>query len=398
MMELEYLSKADGIGGSLKSQPEDFIVEEITEDGDVLELDKPVKKNEEPGKFTHFVLQKKDWSTADAIAQIARSLGISHSRFNFAGTKDKRAVTTQLVSVLGISPERMLSLKIKDIYINGAWTAKDKVSLGALLGNRFKIRVDGAKCDREHVDIIYEDLEGKFPNYFGEQRFGSTRKNTHVVGEKLIRGDLESAVMEYLANSEGEEHEEARLARRELSDTQDFKSALKTFPKHLRMERSMLAHLAENPEDFSGALKKLPRNILLLFIHAFQSHMFNELLSQRIKEAAFKPEEGEYLCAENDFGFPDLEKRDGHWLVMKLIGYETFDLSDREYDVLEKHNITPKSFRIKELPEISSKGSYRTAFAPLKEFAFKDCIFRFSIPSGSYATIALREFIDLKNK
>ncbi len=396
-MVLSYLSSVDGIGGSLKTNPEDFIVEEIEEDGTVLERDKKINRTGETGKFTHFILQKKDWSTADAISQIAHSLGISHSRFNFAGTKDKRAITTQLVSVMDVTPERILGLKIKDISINGAWTAKEKVMLGSLLGNKFVIRVDGAESSDETVGTIHEDLGGTFPNYFGEQRFGSTRKNTHIIGEHILRGDLESAVIDYLTNSEGETHEEARLARKELKKTLDFNSALKIFPKHLRMEHTMIAHLAGNEKDYKGALKRLPRNILLLFIHAFQSNIFNELLSQKVKEGSFSPEEGEYLCGENSSGFPDIESRKkGEWLVMKLIGYETFDLSDREYELLEKHGISPSAFRIKELPEISSKGTHRTALSPLKDFKFNNSIFQFSIPSGSYATVALREFIDKK--
>lgn len=396
-MPLAYLSSVDGIGGVLKSSPEDFIVEEISENGRVFGLDEKSEISATSGKFTHFILQKKNWSTADAINEISNVLGVSQSRFNFAGTKDKKAITTQIVSVLGVSPQRILSLKIRDISINGAWEAKEKVSLGSLVGNRFKIHVTSTESNKEVIDVIYEDIDGRFPNYFGEQRFGSTRKNTHLVGEKILRGDIPSAVMDYLTNGEGEENEEARLARRELAETNDFRSALKLFPRHLRMERMMIAHLAENNGDFKGALKKLPRNILLLFIHAFQSYLFNEILSQRVSEKSFDAEDGEYLCGENKFSFPDVENKEkGKFLVMKLIGYETFELSDREFDLLEKYNLTPKSFRVPELPEISSRGNYRTAFSPLRNFRFNDCVFQFEIPSGSYATVALREFIDKK--
>ena len=415
-MQLSYLSETPGIGGTLKNAPEDFVVEEICEDGTILELDKQIERSGETneteeqkwkeGKFTHFILQKTNWSTADAIREIARRLHISQTRFNFAGTKDKNAITTQLVSVFGVPPEQVRELGIKDITINGAWPASEKVELGALLGNRFRIKVSGITSknpeeSEKTVARIYEEVGGKFPNYFGEQRFGSTRKNTHIVGKFIITGDFEGAVMEYLASSEGEINNEAKAARKELAENKNFRTALTNFPKHLRLERSMLAHLAEEPDDYIGSLRRLPRNILLMFVHAFQSMLFNEMLSERIRESGkeIEPEEGEHL-------------EDGS-VIGKLIGYET-ETNEREEGVLQRYGIRRSNFRIKAISEISSKGSWRPLFAQLKDFEFsknsKDVAvgrtdfsfnkntetFTFSLPAGSYATMALREFIDAK--
>ena len=152
-------------------------------------------------------------------------------------------------------------------------------------------------------------MNGKFPNYFGEQRFGSTRKNTHRIGERIVKGDFEGAVTEYLTNSDGEKNDSASTARKQLLETEDYAAALKNFPKHLRLERSMLAHLAETPEDYIGALRRLPRNILLMFVHALQSYIFNICISERIKNGEISCEEGEYFCGENEFGFPDINKK-----------------------------------------------------------------------------------------
>lgn len=397
--ELAYLSKTPGIGGKLKDKPEDFIVEEIGEDGTVFELSKRIERAAGCKRFTHFILQKKDWSTTDAIKTIAGQLHVSHTRFNFAGTKDKRAITTQLASVLGVEPERILSIRIKDISINGAWGAPEKVEMGALAGNRFEIRVEGGAEDGKKITKIYKELDGKFPNYFGEQRFGSTRRNTHIVGEKILRGDFESAAMDYLTNSEGEENETSKMARKELAEGMDFAGALKTFPAYLRMERMMIEHLAKQPKDYTGAFRKLPRNILLLFIHAFQSHIFNEVASGKVKRKCFAPEEGEYYCGKNKYGFPDIgkreEKKGNNFVAAKIVGYETVELNETEYEMLEKYKLKPSSFKLKEIPEVSSKGTYRTVLSPFKDFEFDGGLFRFSIPAGSYATSALREFIDV---
>ena len=401
-MDLSFLSKNPGIGGTLKNEPEDFLVEEISNGGTVLELNSQIKgpATAQSGKFVHFILQKKDWSTSYAVNAMAKKLHTSAKRFNYAGLKDKRAITTQLISAQGMDIERIRQLNIKDIQINGAWPAKDKVRLGQLLGNRFTIKVQDCMQNPDTaVQKIHGELNGVFPNYFGEQRFGTISQNTHLIGEKIIRGEFEDAVMAFLTDHENEQNEESKSARIALRDSQDFKAALKDYPTHLRFERSMIAYLAENPGDFIGALKSLPRHTLLLFIHAFQSYLFNQLLSDRIKESDGKieMEEGEYFAPITGNGFPDLQKMDvDGFLAMKILGYNS-NPNERERDMFEKHGITKEQFNIKEIPEVSSKGTFRTAFAPLKEFSFDGKIrtFRFSLQSGSYATAALREFLEL---
>jgi tRNA pseudouridine13 synthase len=271
------------------------------------------------------------------------------------------------------------------------------VRLGQLLGNRFSIKVVSPLSTKPEATVkkIFKQTNGRFLNYFGEQRFGSSRRNTHLVGEKLLRGVYEDAAMLYLSDHEGEHNAQTKSARQELAETSNFSNALKHFPKHLRLERTMLAWLALHPNDFVAAFRKLPRSILLLFIHAFQSHIFNTLLSQRAKENAFEPETGEYLCGENSYGFPDIDKRTetGGFLCMKLVGFQS-ELSERESALLGCTGVAQEDFRMRSIPEISSKGTYRTAFAPLKDFSFDVDTFHFTLPSGSYATTALREFID----
>lgn len=397
-MQLSYLSKTNGIGGTIKNSAEDFAVEEITRDGVVLELNKEITRaDDENGKFLHFVLQKRDWGTSQAIKTIATRLRMSFKRFNFAGTKDKTAITTQLVSCFALRKEKLQQLRLKDVKINGMWYANEKVDLGDLLGNRFVIKVAGCDNDEKKVNGILTELNGKFPNYFGEQRFGSTRKNTHKVGELIIKSRFEDAAMMYLTDTEGEENQESVAARKELLTTRDFAGALGTFPKYLMPERSMLDHLARNPTDYIGAFRRLQRNILLMFIHAFQSHLFNIDLSERVKNGDFEPREGEYLCGENSYGFPDIDNRQVNgWLCMKLIGSES-KITEKEKELLESFEIKKEDFVVRSIPEIGSRGTYRTALAPLKDFVSKDCVFGFSLTSGSYATVVMREFLDKKS-
>jgi len=424
---LSYLSSLSGIGGKLKTVPEDFRVEEIAIDSTVLELDTSIVHADARteiggGKYLHFILQKKNWSTSSALSEIASRLHISPTRFNTAGIKDKNAITTQLASVSGVTKEQLASLRIKDIQINGCWTAANRIGMGDLLGNRFTITVRDCGADAgNRTDAIAASLNSTFPNYFGEQRFGSTRNNTHLIGQNLLQNKLEDAVFMFLCDSEGEQNSEAKLARKELVETRNFKTALKTYPKHLRLERSMIAQLEKNQNNYLLALRSLPRNILLLFVHAFQSYLFNQLLSERVGEldrsgsepvgglnengkhelnCGLELEEGEYFCGEK-LGFPDIEKTEAEgWIVGKIIGYQTM-LNERERNLLEKLEISKEDFRVKAIPELGSKGTYRTLLSPLKDFSHSSLSetshqFRFSLQSGSYATVAMREFMDKK--
>lgn len=398
---LAHLSKTPGIGGRLKESAEDFVVEEIMPDGTVLELNKEISRPKASGDFTHFILQKKNWNTTQALREVGRILGCGAKRFGFAGTKDRVAVTTQLCSAWRIPPERLLALRLKDIQINGAWLASEEVRLGDLLGNRFRITVRGISGDAEkRVSKICKELGGAIPNYFGEQRFGIVRANTHLVGKAIVKGDFKAAVLNYLCFTDENEMEGSRAARKRLSGDLDFRAAIAYFPRHLNYERTLIAHLAENKNDYVGALRRLPRSLSLMFVHAYQSHLFNLLLGRRVGKTGAGKLKGDGLCGKNSYGFPELAKRGRSFIAGKVIGYETKDLSEEEASLLSEEGIKQKDFFIKSFPEMSAKGVERVLFAPPVGFAFerrgKDGIFSFSLPSGSYATVALREFIDKK--
>lgn len=369
-----YLSKVDGIGGQRGQCAEDFVVEEIGLDGTVYEIDKPIEKQDVTGDFCILVLQKRNWTSTQAIRTLSKALGVGKKRASTAGNKDRCAVTTQLVSLYKIAKERLTFIKIKDLKILGTWYDTTPVSMGDLLGNRFKIRIENIEANNpeEHVGEIYEDLEGFVPNYFGPQRFGM-RGNTHIVGKNIVKGNFRSAVMEYLTGSSEEEKEEVKTIRTKLGDDQDFSAALRDFPRHLKYERTLLGHLVGYPNDYIGALRRMPRTLTLMFVHAYQSYLFNEALSQVVNNGV-RPS-----CKE----------------IGNVTGYETTP-NEQERVLLEKEGINVIDFKISACPELSSKGVTRPLFVSLKDFAFTDKIMEFELPSGAYATCALREFLDRK--
>ena len=408
-MNLPYLSQTPGIGGKLKESAEDFAVEEITAGGEVLVLGKKIRKRGKKGEFTHFVLEKRDWNTVQALKEVAGRLGVGDRRFGYAGTKDRVAATTQLCSAWGVPPARLLGLRLKDISISSAWPSDKPVKMGELLGNRFTITVRGiGKGTKARVGKVAKELKGLIPNYFGAQRFGSTRSNTHLVGKMIVAGDVKTAVLSYICATDEREMKEAREARERFAAEGGFHAALHYFPGHLKYERTLLAHLAENKNDYVGALRRLPRGLSLMFVHAYQSHIFNGMLARRVLERRVAPEKGELACPAGACGFPVLEKAaplrtksgKGKFPVGRIIGYETESLTYEENAALAAEGISQKGFFIKSFPEISAGGALRPLFVPLRDFRFRavkgNGKFSFSLPAGAYATVAMREFMDRK--
>lgn len=362
--------------------PEDFIVEEIDFTGRTLKLnEKAVGENEE-GDYTLFVMQKKNWNTLQALNAIARALKRSKKSFSSAGNKDRNAITVQLCSAYRVNPEELLDLKIKDIQINGAWKSKEKIVMGKLKGNSFTITF---KKNIKKTELV-------IPNEFGPQRFGSMRKNTDKIGKLIVQGKFREAVMSYLCDGD----DIAKKQREKLRKEKDFKKALEYYPKFLGYERMIIQHLSQKPNDFVGALRKTPRTLQLLFIHAYQAKLFNHELKKR---NVYKAMKNEFYCGRNKLGFPNMKKTKGSekkaregkvFVVGNIIGSDT-SLNKTEEGILKKEKIKKEDFNIKSMPELSSRGSTRTLtmLVRIKKTGSK---IRFSLPPGSYATTVLKHF------
>ncbi|MDD1667248.1 MAG: tRNA pseudouridine(13) synthase TruD [Methanomicrobiales archaeon] len=277
-----YATETPGIGGFLRREPGDFVVEE-----------EPAGPWGDTGPYLVLRLTKRNWEQQRLVKELARALGISHRRISWAGTKDRRAVTTQFITIHGLEPGAVERISLPDVSLELVGRSPHAIALGELRGNRFGIRI--RDCDPEDLDgrvavVARAGAAGisnprfpasGFPNYYGIQRFGVIRPITHVVGERILRGDLEGAVMAYIGAPFPAEPEEIRGAREAFSRDRDVKEALRRFPVRFTFERAMLHHLDARPGDSAGALRALPPRLLSMFVSAFQSFLFNTLLSGR---------------------------------------------------------------------------------------------------------------------
>jgi len=433
-----YVTATDGIGGRLRDRPAEFRVREI-EAFDVEPVDA------DPGSYRHLVVRAtlRDWDTNDFAARVSDALGMSRERVSWAGTKDKRAVTTQLFSLDGVDPDDLPEIDGADLEVVGR--AGRPVLFGDLAGNGFEIVVrdpqrpdlapriagelaafaeagdpaaleDAARGD----DSALEDGTAVgVPNYFGQQRFGSKRPVTHEVGLSIVRGDWEGAVLAYVGNRAETEPEDTREARAYAERTHDWQEALERFPRRLGYERAMLHELADGG-GYRDALEALPSNLQRLFVHAAQSYVFNRIVSRRLDRGLplGRPVEGDVVCfadreAPEGFALPDTDRsqrvterrvdtmtrhceRDRAFVTAPLVGTDT-DLAEGvpgeiERAVLEDLGIEPGDFA---LPgEFGSTGDRRALLVRTELSLRRDPLsLSFRLPRGSYATVLLREFL-----
>lgn len=167
-----------GVGGTLKAEPEDFVVEEI-----------PAYEPSGEGQHTFVTIEKRDRNTLDVVRQLAAVLGIRQRDIGFAGLKDRRSVARQRLSVPGVPPERLRELALDGVRVLDAVPHPHKLRRGHLRGNRFHIRLRQVHPGAvERVPAILDALLTQgVPNGYGPQRFGVERQN-HLAGRALLHG------------------------------------------------------------------------------------------------------------------------------------------------------------------------------------------------------------------
>jgi tRNA pseudouridine13 synthase len=326
------------------------------------------------------------------------------------------------------------NFKLKDMEIRPLGYVRNRLSPYYLRGNSFSITIRNIKHRKSSISKrilkTIKDIDelGGIPNFFGHQRFGTTRPITHLVGKALINGDLKKATLLFLAKPSKYEHPLSMQARQELRKTQDFKQALKNFPRQLRYERLMLGCLSENHTDFLGAFRRLPIRLRRIFIQAYQSYLFNKFLSSRIKHGLFmnRAEIGDYAVNIERSGvpMPVMHKTVSHEnhaeinreiqagkmrLALPLVGTRQPPSQgvqgEFESEILRTEGTSPQSFEVAAMPDMISKGELRAMVTPVQNFHLVDVFedstkssgqaaeVTFTLYRGSYATVVLRELI-----
>jgi tRNA pseudouridine13 synthase len=415
-----------GVGGKLRTIPEDFIVSEVS--------NYPLESNN--GKYLISDITTKNWETNLLVRELSKKLHISRQRINFAGTKDKRALATRLMSIYGITSEKLSNIKIKNVKIKNTYRSNSSVKIGNLVGNKFEITIRNIDSyiklkDIENIANFIEN-HGGFPNFYGIQRFGIIRPITHIVGRYIVNDDFEKAVMTYIGNPIDGEDEESYKLRERLEKTKNFSEALNSYPDKLNYEKAILNKLVNNPRNYVDALKELPKNLLTMFIYAYQSYLFNRILSERIKrkipinhaivgDMILPIRRG--VLDGNAIKVSDSNIDKVNYQISKnkavvsgiLFGSETVfsygEMGEIEHKIIDSEKIDPRDFIIPDIPRLSSYGSRHPLISNLDKIDYtlnsdelnkgkNKIVLKFKLNKGCYATSMLREFMkagDIKN-
>lgn len=261
-----------GIGGQLKSRPEDFLVEEI-----------PLYNPDGEGEHIYLFVEKRELTTLQLRDALSRHFKVKRHAIGHAGLKDKHAITRQVISIHtpGKTPEDFPSFVHDRASVLWADLHANKLKRGHLSGNRFSIKVRGVDpLTVRHAKAALDRLaKHGCPNRIGEQRFGFLMNN-HLVGRAMILGDAQQAIDLILSPKAGAP--KGSVDSRQAYADGRFRDAFELMPKVFKIERNLLRALS-NEHPPTKAMRAIDPTAAGFFISSFQSAVYNRVLNDRIE-------------------------------------------------------------------------------------------------------------------
>ncbi len=266
-----------GVGGVIKTRPEDFFVEEL-----------PLYEPSGSGTHVYAQIEKRGLGTREALDRVARALGILRRDIGSAGLKDAHAVARQWISIEHVPPERLEQLSLAEVRVLQTTRHTNKLKPGHLRGNRFVVRLRRLALAPEEALSIAEKVlsiltRRGVPNYFGPQRFGNHRNN-HLLGRALARNDADTFMDEFLGRPNEQADSAAVFQARSLYEEGRYEEALRSWPGQFADHRRALRAILAGKGKKKRGLFTVDKHLQGLFISAYQSDIFNRVLAARMPQ------------------------------------------------------------------------------------------------------------------
>lgn len=251
--------------------------------------------------FLHFTVYKENKETMQMAHMLSKFLRVPPKTIQYAGTKDRRGVTVQRASISKVDVGRLVGMNkvLRGITLGGFKYEDSPLKLGALKGNEFLITIrEVNETNREVIDRSLTSLREKgFINYYGMQRFGTFSVSTHQVGAHVLKSDWQTAAELILSPQELAVADSVE-ARKIWAETRDAAKALAAMPRKCVAEHTLLTVLAKQPNNYINALMQVPRNLRIMYGHAYQSYVWNTVASERVKRFGLAPILGDLVLAD----------------------------------------------------------------------------------------------------
>lgn len=293
-----------------RAQRQKYSVNHVDEDGVVNYGLGPYKE------YLHFTVYKENRETMEVANMIAKYLRMHPKMIHFAGTKDRRGVTCQKFSIHRGKVARVSALNkgLKNSVLGGFSYEDSPLNLGSLKGNEFIITIRDVKPVNEGQvvdDIVKRSFESLkthgFINYYGLQRFGTFSVSTHVLGIHILKNDWKAAV-ELILSEQEVVAPDSIDARKVWAETGDPDLTLKKLPRRFTAEHTILSILAKETKGEDGfsassylrSLIAIPKNLRLMYVHAYQSYIWNQVASKRIQLFGLEVQVGDLVLRNQE--------------------------------------------------------------------------------------------------
>jgi tRNA pseudouridine13 synthase len=378
----------------IKQKAEDFRVEELTN-----------CHAGKSGDFALYRLEKRGWTTPDALAIVRKRWKIETRRVAFGGLKDRHAETIQYLTILKGPQRKLTHTNLHVTYLGQVPEPYDSKHIEA---NRFAVTIR-AMTD-EQIGAALRSLEEVravgVPNYYDDQRFGSVAQGGAFFAFQLLIGEYEAALhlaltAPYAFERSGQKKEKAVL-RRHWGDWRLCKQML---PRN-----RIVQYLFGNPEDFMGALEHLPPELRTLYLSAYQSHLWNRMLANWVRANVPAADLNAIAVKLGDLPMPRRLSKDLRAAVSALElplhsarnHLEDTDPRKPYFDkILAEEEVTLDQFKLKGFHNLFFSKGERAAWCFPHDLEARDAkdeenrnkkklTLRFDLPRGSYATLVVK--------